>query len=174
MIVQSAALLVYDVTDVDSFARVQNWVKELRKIVGTEIALCIAGNKCDLKKRNVLEAEAVEYAQSVGAAHFNTSAKLNQGVTEIFLSLTKRAHNHPPPRVAAVLANKSEPLHALWHGLSVQRWWRRGAKKGRREVESGKRLAACCSSLTSPSREVGRGEQKGTPVEAAVSWPHLY
>jgi hypothetical protein len=41
----AAALLVYDVTDVDSFARVQNWVKELRKIVGEDIALCIAGNK---------------------------------------------------------------------------------------------------------------------------------
>ena len=35
----AAALLVYDVTDVDSFARVQNWVKELKKIVGDDISL---------------------------------------------------------------------------------------------------------------------------------------
>ncbi len=37
------ALLVYDTTDSDSFAKVKNWVKELRKMVGQEIVLCIAG-----------------------------------------------------------------------------------------------------------------------------------
>lgn len=51
---------------------------------------CIAGNKCDLKNRHVSEDEAAAYARSVGAEHFNTSAKLDKGVTEIFLALTKR------------------------------------------------------------------------------------
>jgi Ras-related protein Rab-21 len=37
------ALLVYDTTDSDSFAKVKNWVKELRKMVGQDIVLCIAG-----------------------------------------------------------------------------------------------------------------------------------
>ena len=44
------ALLVYDVTDQDSFAKVKNWVKELRKMLGKEIILCIAGNKIDLER----------------------------------------------------------------------------------------------------------------------------
>ncbi len=37
------ALLVYDTTDSDSFAKITNWVKELRKMAGPEIVLCIAG-----------------------------------------------------------------------------------------------------------------------------------
>ena len=37
------ALLVYDTTDADSFAKVKTWVKELRKMVGSDIVLCIAG-----------------------------------------------------------------------------------------------------------------------------------
>jgi Ras-related protein Rab-21 len=37
------ALLVYDTTDADSFAKVKNWVKELRKMVGQDIVLCIVG-----------------------------------------------------------------------------------------------------------------------------------
>ncbi|KAJ1489438.1 small GTPase superfamily [Baffinella frigidus] len=37
------ALLVYDTTDKDSFAKVKMWVKELRKMVGQDIVLCIAG-----------------------------------------------------------------------------------------------------------------------------------
>jgi Ras-related protein Rab-21 len=67
----NGALLVYDITDKESFAKVKNWVKELRKIVGEDIELCIAGNKCDLEKqRQVNEDEAEAYAASVGAVHY--------------------------------------------------------------------------------------------------------
>jgi Ras-related protein Rab-21 len=52
--------LVYDITDIESFNKVRKWVKELRKIVGTGIAIAIAGNKCDLEKsRAVTQEEAV-------------------------------------------------------------------------------------------------------------------
>jgi len=85
------AVLVYDITDEDSFQKVKNWVKELRKMLGDEICLCIAGNKIDLEKdRNVQTSEAEEYSRSVGAKHYHTSAKLNRGIEEMFLDLTKR------------------------------------------------------------------------------------
>lgn len=57
----NGAVLVYDITDEDSFQKVKNWVKELRKMLGTEICLVIAGNKIDLEKdRNVPIEEAEE------------------------------------------------------------------------------------------------------------------
>ncbi len=85
------ALLVYDITDAESFQKVKQWVKELRKIVGNEITLAIAGNKIDLEKnRNVQESEAIKYAESVGASHYNTSAKANKGLTEVFNDLSSR------------------------------------------------------------------------------------
>lgn len=37
-------------TDEDSFQKVKNWVKELRKMLGSEIVLAIVGNKIDLNK----------------------------------------------------------------------------------------------------------------------------
>ena len=85
------ALLVYDITDAESFNRIKKWVKELRKIVGTDITLSIAGNKTDLEKnRAVNESEAIEYANSVGATHFHTSAKANKGLNEVFDDLSKK------------------------------------------------------------------------------------
>jgi len=85
------ALLVYDITDEESFKKVRTWVKELRRIVGEDIDITIAGNKVDLQRnRKVDEAEAKKYAQSVGATHFNTSAKLNRGLDDVFVDLTKR------------------------------------------------------------------------------------
>lgn len=87
----NGAILVYDITDKNSFTRVQNWVKELRKMLGKEIILVIAGNKCDLEKQRVVsQAEAEQYAKDVGAHHFLTSAKQNKGITEMILNLTTR------------------------------------------------------------------------------------
>ncbi|XP_054774224.1 ras-related protein Rab-21-like [Lytechinus pictus] len=87
----NGAILVYDITDEDSFTKVKNWVKELKKMLGNDISLCIAGNKIDLEKqRNVSVADAEAYAASVGAKHFHTSAKLNKGIEEMFLDLSKR------------------------------------------------------------------------------------
>lgn len=87
----NGAILVYDITDEDSFQKVKNWVKELRKMLGEDISLVIAGNKIDLEKdRHVTIAEAEAYASSVGAKHIHTSAKHNKGIEELFLTLTKR------------------------------------------------------------------------------------
>lgn len=87
----SGALLVYDITDAESFDKVQKWVKELRKIVGSDITIIIAGNKIDLEKnRRVDEAEARRYADSVGAVHCHTSAKANRGLDEVFSSLAQK------------------------------------------------------------------------------------
>ncbi|NXV74627.1 RAB21 protein, partial [Atlantisia rogersi] len=86
----NGAILVYDITDEDSFQKVKNWVKELRKMLGNEICLCIVGNKIDLEKdRHVSVQEAETYAESVGAKHYHTSAKQNKGIEELFLDLCK-------------------------------------------------------------------------------------
>jgi len=84
------ALLVYDITDRESFSKVRNWVEELRQQQGNSMQLVIAGNKSDLeKKRQVDDAEASAFAQSVGATHMLCSAKTGKGVEEVFLELTK-------------------------------------------------------------------------------------
>lgn len=57
----NGAVLVYDITDEDSFQKVKSWVKELRKMLGTEICLIIVGNKSDLENDrhvNLEEAQA--------------------------------------------------------------------------------------------------------------------
>ncbi|CAH2261465.1 ras-related protein Rab-21 [Pararge aegeria] len=86
----NGAILVYDITDEESFGKVKNWVKELKKMLGSDIVLVIAGNKIDLEHERMVPLEEAEtYAEMVGAKHFYTSAKLNQGVEELFLELTR-------------------------------------------------------------------------------------
>lgn len=57
----AGALLVYDITDGESFNRVKSWIRELRTTVGNDIIIVIAGNKIDLEReRKVDENEASE------------------------------------------------------------------------------------------------------------------
>ena len=42
------ALLVYDITDIDSFNKMQLWVKELRAQANPNLPIVIVGNKMDL------------------------------------------------------------------------------------------------------------------------------
>lgn len=106
----NGALLVYDITDRESFTKVRHWVKELRKIVGKNIVLVIAGNKADLeKKRQVDNAEAEAYAQSVNATHVPCSAKTGKGVESAFLELTKemlKFHNKKQPKEGGAAGGK--------------------------------------------------------------------
>ena len=66
-------------------------MRELKKMLGSDICLVIAGNKIDLeKKRNVRREMAEEYARSVGAAHIHTSAKTNDGIDQLFNTLSEK------------------------------------------------------------------------------------
>lgn len=56
----NGAVLVYDITDQDSFQKVKNWVKELRKMLGTDICLVIVGNKSDLENDRTVDFEESE------------------------------------------------------------------------------------------------------------------
>ncbi|KAK2184733.1 hypothetical protein NP493_255g04051 [Ridgeia piscesae] len=71
----NAALLVYDITSLQSFADVKHWV----------LVVCVLGNKCDLRDQRCVPLEpAQEYATSVGARHFETSALSEEGIHEAF------------------------------------------------------------------------------------------
>ncbi|XP_072930257.1 ras-related protein Rab-21 [Epargyreus clarus] len=86
----NGAILVYDITDEDSFAKVRNWVKELKKMLGNNLVLMIAGNKIDLERERTVDMqEAEDYAKAVGARHYFTSAKHNIGVEELFVDLAR-------------------------------------------------------------------------------------
>ena len=74
----------------DSFKKVEQWVKELNTYLPKGTPIIIAGNKCDLANRQIPLEEAELYAKSVESQHFNTSAKTGIGVSDIFMNLATR------------------------------------------------------------------------------------
>uniref|UniRef100_A0ABI7YHM0 RAB5C, member RAS oncogene family n=1 Tax=Felis catus TaxID=9685 RepID=A0ABI7YHM0_FELCA len=53
-----AAIVVYDITNTDTFARAKNWVKELQRQASPNIVIALAGNKADLASKRAVEFQA--------------------------------------------------------------------------------------------------------------------
>ena len=89
----NGAILMYDITKPDSFDAVKDWVRELNANTD-DIVIAICGNKKDLEnKRAVPFEKADEFAKSIEATCFETSAKDDQGVENLFFDVTSRMVN---------------------------------------------------------------------------------
>jgi len=88
----AAAILVYDISVAETFENVQHWVRELKSTMHfSDITIALAGNKTDLESnREVPKQTAEEYAKTIGATVYETSAKDNQGVEELFGDIAKK------------------------------------------------------------------------------------
>lgn len=86
-----AAIVVYDLTNKDSFNRAKAWVRELQRQASPNIVIALAGNKTDLtNKRAVETAEADNYATENGLLFMETSAKTAMNVSEIFMAIANK------------------------------------------------------------------------------------
>jgi small GTP-binding protein len=86
-----AAIVVYDITNKESFQKAQTWVKELQRQASPNIVIALAGNKIDLaSKRVVSYEEAKAYADECSLLFMETSAKTAANVMDIFTSIAKK------------------------------------------------------------------------------------
>ena len=82
----AVAVVVYDITVKSSFESVQDWINECRTNGNAEAVLVLVGNKTDLSsKRVVTREEAEAFAKKSNMLYFETSAKNNEGVEEMFI-----------------------------------------------------------------------------------------
>jgi len=93
----AAAIVVYDITNKDSFNGAKSWVKELQRRGDPNVIIALAGNKADLESRRKVEfEEANSYAEENGIFHIETSAKNANNVKELFVEIAKKLPKNPP------------------------------------------------------------------------------
>ena len=87
-------LLLYDVTDKDSFRNLSNWLIEIEKNASKNILRVLIGNKCDLEDKRVISYnQGKEFADTYGLKFIETSAKKNLNVNEAFETLGRELIN---------------------------------------------------------------------------------
>ena len=78
------ALVVYDITNRESFNNVQNWIEDCLSQSPKTVILVLVGNKIDLSDRKVTFDEGKELAEKNKMLFFECSAKTGENVNEIF------------------------------------------------------------------------------------------
>ncbi|XP_026855889.2 ras-related protein Rab-24 isoform X2 [Electrophorus electricus] len=86
-----AAIVCYDLTDSSSFLRAKFWVKELQTFEEhCKIYLCGTKNdliEADRSMRQVDYHDVQDFAEEIGAHHFETSSKTGNNVDELFIKV---------------------------------------------------------------------------------------
>ena len=86
-----AALLVFDLTNNDTFTNVKGWVAELKRNIEEAIILILVGNKSDRVEERVVDfEEACTYATSIGASYHETSALFGDGIESVFVTTASK------------------------------------------------------------------------------------
>jgi small GTP-binding protein len=78
-------LLVYDITDRESFNNVETWMSEIQRNADKNVNKVLVGNKCDMEgDRAVTFEEGKALADRYGIPFFETSAKADINVAASF------------------------------------------------------------------------------------------
>jgi len=83
-------LLVYDVTDEQSFQNIRNWIRNIEQHAADNVDKVLVGNKCDMTQEKVVDtARGQALADEYGIKFFEASAKGNINVVEAFTAMAK-------------------------------------------------------------------------------------
>ena len=97
-------ILVYDVTNKDSFNDLNTWLNEIKQSTD-KVSIILFGNKCDKEDRIISQAEAEKFAKDNNIPYIETSAKLNLNIDEGF----------------SIVANDAYKKNEIYNGLILKR-----------------------------------------------------
>ncbi|KAA3475406.1 ras-related protein RABD2a [Gossypium australe] len=103
-------IIVYDVTDQESFNNVKQWLSEIDRYASDNVNKLLVGNKCDLTANKVVSYETAKaFADEIGIPFLETSAKDATNVEQAFMAMAASvkdrmasqptANNAKPPTV---------------------------------------------------------------------------
>ncbi|TRY99280.1 hypothetical protein DNTS_022829 [Danionella cerebrum] len=84
-------IVVYDVTDQESYNNVKQWLKEIDRYANENVNKLLVGNKCDLTPKKL------EFADSLGIPFLETSAKNATNVEQAFMTMAEEIKKRMRP-----------------------------------------------------------------------------
>ena len=88
----NVVILVYDVTNEESFTEMKDyWYEQIKQLGDKDIILAIAANKSDLyEEKQVSNETGEEFANQIGAIFASTSAKNGSGIQALFYNIGQK------------------------------------------------------------------------------------
>ncbi|KAF1744813.1 hypothetical protein MXB_78, partial [Myxobolus squamalis] len=83
-------IIVYDITDKESFSNVTQWLEEVKKYAKEEVQKILVGNKVDLESKRAVDFETAKaFADQNGLTLLETSSRTSINVEKAFQSMTE-------------------------------------------------------------------------------------
>lgn len=93
-------LLVFDITNPESFVNLTAWLKEVTNYASETVNLILIGTKSDLvEKRKISYTDASEFAKNNNMEYIETSAKSSINIDTAFITLTNNLRKSYIPTV---------------------------------------------------------------------------
>ena len=107
------ALIVYDITNEESFYNVKRWMSELKENAEPDIVIVLVGNKVDLieadpKARKVQTKDAQEFADKHGLLFGESSAIADVNVKDVFEKLLHKIYENKSAEDVDNIINKKK------------------------------------------------------------------
>ncbi|XP_071999525.1 ras-related protein Rab-6B [Engystomops pustulosus] len=81
----TVAVVVYDITNLNSFHQTSKWIDDVRTERGSDVIIMLVGNKTDLAdKRQITIEEGEQRAKELNVMFIETSAKTGYNVKQLF------------------------------------------------------------------------------------------
>ena len=113
-------MLVYDITDLESFQNLNSWLIEIEKNASKNVYKILVGNKCDMEsERKVTIEQGKDFATQYGMKFFETSAKDSTNVAEAFITMTKEVIKHSSKKTSSTNNNSNKVITAPTSGKSI-------------------------------------------------------
>jgi len=110
-------IVVYDVTDQDSFNNVKQWLQEIDRYAAEGVNKLLVGNKSDLVDKKVVDSnQAKEFADSLHIPLLETSAKDSTNVEQAFLTMAKQIKD----RMGSTMQQQQKSTVKVGQGAAVQ------------------------------------------------------
>jgi small GTP-binding protein len=107
-------ILVYDVTNINSFNNIKSWVSQIRENTTDKIKITFVGNKIDNEDlRKISTEEGEKLAAEYDAKFFETSAKENIRVIEVFNYITEEINNQNHKKEGESIEKKKNKPNTL-------------------------------------------------------------
>ncbi|KDD75851.1 Ras family protein [Helicosporidium sp. ATCC 50920] len=87
-------IVVFDVTDLESFNNVKQWLNEIDRYANENVNKLLVGNKVDLTSKRVVNFDTAKaFADEIGVPYIETSAKNATNVEQAFMTMAAEIKN---------------------------------------------------------------------------------
>ena len=111
-------ILIYDVTNLQSYENVKNWIAQIREEANPNVIIYLAGNKIDVgeEEKVVKTEDGKKIADEFNLPFYETSAKNGDNVNKIFEDLVEKVDE-----IYSKLEAQNETKNKLYTGGKIKK-----------------------------------------------------